>query len=227
MRFFTIAISATIVASSAAPGEATPVLDMTTLPTNVGWTGFFTGSATATLAFNVLTLDSPVNTFAGYGAASLEWNPVAADPGGWRVEARARLNSQPVTSGAFDGGLLVLIGTGNYLHFFEVYTDRIALTQSPYSGTASYAMNTMDAVHTYVISGQGANVAVSVDGTPRLAATALTTSGVSARLQFGDLLFNNHTISSWTYFAFGPALPVAVETGTWSAVKSLYRDAAR
>jgi hypothetical protein len=199
------------------------VLDMTVSPPTLGWGPVTSGGATLSLASNVLTIDSPLNGFGGYGAPSAAWNAAVGNPAGWEVECRVRLTDQLETSQPAQGGLMLSIGTGAHLFYFEIFTDHIALTNGSYTGTISHTMDTQSAYHTYIITGLGANIDVSVDNAPALNATNLGTS-TQEHLQFGDLLYANHTVSDWTYVAFGEYGAVQTENARWGGVKALFRD---
>jgi len=118
---------------------------------------------------------------------------------------------------------MLSIATGAHKFYFEIFTDHIALTNGSYTGTISHAMDTQSAYHTYVLTGLGANIEVSVDNAPALNATNLGTS-TQVHLQFGDLLYPNHTVSDWTYLAFGEYGAVQTENASWGGVKALFRD---
>lgn len=198
------ALAAALLVAPVALAVDSPVLDMTLQPTGVGWTQFLSGGGTGGVFANQLVLHSPTGGFTGYGAPASLWPAAAADPAGWSIEARVMLDSQ-TTDNAFFGDLLLLAGDGTYLHYFEIFADHVAITQAAYSGTTSFAMNTMDQVHTYVFSGLGAAVSVSVDGSPVIACTALAASPGPNFFEFGDLIFPNASDSHWTYVAFGAA----------------------
>ncbi|HTO94965.1 MAG TPA: hypothetical protein VMM80_11315 [Bacteroidota bacterium] len=175
---------------------------MTQPPSNVGWTPFFVGAANGYISGNQLYLDSPVNTFAGFGAPASLWPAISSDPAGWRVEANCTILSRAINN-AGDSCLQLIAGDGTYRHFLDIFPDHIALIQFPYSGVTTFPVAAEGTFHTYVMTGVGPNLTVTVDGAPAINATMIGTSPGFNTFQFGDLLFNNETHSAWNYVAFG------------------------
>jgi hypothetical protein len=214
----TLAVAFLLPAASIAQTE----LDMTVNPTALFWAPMVAGSPTNTFSGGVLTIDSAVGEFSGYSAPAPWWPAAATNPGGFEIEAEMRLTAQPQTNSASQGGAQVIASTGSQRFFLEIYTDHIELAYDSYTGTTSYAMDTMTDFHSYHIRVVGSNITVDVDGVPRLSATNLS-SFTQQRLDFGDLLYANHTTSEWRYVAFGPTGVVSNEEMSWSSVKDLYR----
>lgn len=198
-------IVATLASGSPLLAVDSAVLDMTQQPTSVGWTTFLAGGGNAAVAGGLLTINSPINGFAGYQSPASLWPAAAANPAGWRIEARVNITSRMINSPS-SGCLMLIASDGAYRHFLEIYPDHIALTQFAYTGTFSAPVIAEGQFHTYVFSGLGPSVTVTIDGNPALSAALGGTNTTLNHFQFGDLLFANESHSDWSYVAFG-ALP--------------------
>jgi hypothetical protein len=230
-----LAVAVTLVISSS-PAHAdcielgNPQLGMSQYPDSLGWSRSIYEPATITLEDGVLVIESPepqedgTCSLAGYDAPSDLWKAAAEDPAGFTVTACVRLASYTASSPT-GGYLSVIAYTGGRRVFFEICPDSITIGNDPYSGTTSYSMSTTAAYHTYEIRVEDPHVVVSVDGVPRLDATALGTWVDTPRLVFGDLSWPNGTVSNWLYFAFCPdGNTTQISPTSWGRIKAQFEE---
>ncbi len=195
------------------------VLDMTNSPSSQGWTTVTSGGGSSNWVPGLLTLDSPLNALSVHRAPPALWGATVIDPSGFEIEANIRVVAYSETSSAVAG---LYFRNGIHYCLFDIYTDHIAFNGS-WTGTTSYAMDTTDGFHQYILSGTGTHVDVHVDGNLVLSGDNLSGSTVAPHLDFGDGYWANDTTTEWNYVAFGPLGAVSTESETWGGVKALFR----
>ncbi|MGK0225068.1 MAG: hypothetical protein ACI9ON_004328 [Limisphaerales bacterium] len=214
--------AAILIAALLIPAQAfsqSAELDMTSAPSTQGWTTVGTPSSVSSWAPGILTLSAPVSGLISHEAPPALWSVAAADPSGYEVEVEMKVvayteTSEPVVEVYFFNGVHYCI--------FLIFSDHITF-YGPWSGTTSYAMDTSDGFHQYLLTGTGTHVDVLVDGVLRLSGDNLTGNTTSPRLLFGKAFFPNDTVTEWKYVAFRALGAVANDTATWGGVKALFR----
>ncbi|MGD9548408.1 MAG: hypothetical protein AB7V45_12795 [Candidatus Krumholzibacteriia bacterium] len=206
--------------ATSAMGQS-PVLDMTTWPSTVGWPQVTAGGGTAALGGGILTLAAPVNTLSGFRAPSGLWTTAAADPAGFEIEAVMKVVSASAPGSA---AASVTYRNGAIRCIFDIYSDHVALSSfTNWSGTTTHVMDTTDGFHQYVISGLGNQVEVTVDGVGVINAVSLDSDMGAPVMDFGDEYWTNDTTTEWSYVAFGPKGAVQSRPAAWGDLKVMFR----
>lgn len=200
-------------------------------PVGLGWELIDEGTGgSGIFSGGILQIDAPgVTSFYGYRAPSADWDAAVVD-GNWAVEARVHLIEQSATTVVDRGGVHLGASDGARYFLLVLHPDKIEFLEvggaGPFAGTSSFAMDTTDGFHVYRMEVSGPEVDVFVDGTLVMSATnGGSTSGKV--FAFGDLFYENGSLSDWDYVSFEGFTPVSNDGSSWSEVKTRYVESNR